>query len=101
MTWADELTLRQRGRALLGYATRSKATRRFNKDVANASKASDLRAVRFNVVTRTRSEDDRFTQGFFQATENRGAVAGQDGYRRRVHTAIVRMRNIGDRVGGT
>lgn len=72
-----------------------------NNYLAAASDASDLRAVRFNVVTRTRSEDERFTQGFFQATENRSAVAGQDGYRRRVHTAIVRMRNIGDRVEGT
>jgi prepilin-type N-terminal cleavage/methylation domain-containing protein len=72
-----------------------------NNYLASASDASDLRAVRFNVVTRTRSEDERFTQGFFQAKENRGVVAGQDGYRRRVHTAIVRMRNIGDRVGGT
>jgi prepilin-type N-terminal cleavage/methylation domain-containing protein len=71
-----------------------------NNYVANTSDASELRAVRFNIVTRTRSEDERFTQGFFQATENRAAVAGQDGYRRRVHTAIVRMRNVGDRVGG-
>jgi hypothetical protein len=71
-----------------------------NNYVAKDSDASELRAVRFNIVTRTRSEDERFTQGFFQATENRTAVAGQDGYRRRVHTAIVRMRNIGDRVGG-
>jgi prepilin-type N-terminal cleavage/methylation domain-containing protein len=72
-----------------------------NNYLASTSDASELRAVRFNVVTRTRSEDERFTNGFFQAMENRGAVAGQDGYRRRVHTAIVRMRNIGDRVGGT
>jgi prepilin-type N-terminal cleavage/methylation domain-containing protein len=73
-----------------------------NNYVAATSDASDLRAVRFNVVTRTRSEDDQFTQGFIQPRENR-VVGGatQDGYRRRVHTAIVRMRNIGDRVGGT
>ena len=68
---------------------------------AATSNASDLRAVRLNIVARTRSEDDRFTQGFFQATENRAAVPGQDGFRRRVHTAIVRMRNVGDRVEGT
>jgi prepilin-type N-terminal cleavage/methylation domain-containing protein len=72
-----------------------------NDYVAKDSDASELRAVRLNVVTRTRSEDERFTQGFFQNMENRDAVPGQDGYRRRVHTAIVRMRNIGDRVGGT
>ena len=73
-----------------------------NNYVAKTSDARDLRAVRFNVVTRTRSEDDRFTQGFIQPRENR-VVGGatQDGYRRRVHTAIVRMRNIGDRVNGT
>jgi prepilin-type N-terminal cleavage/methylation domain-containing protein len=72
-----------------------------NNYTAAASDARDLRAIRFNVVTRTRSEDDRFTQGFIQAMENRVVgSATQDGYRRRVHTAIVRMRNIGDRVGG-
>ena len=70
--------------------------------VAATSDASDLRAVRLNIVARTRAEDDEFTQGFFQATENRGAGAAvQDGYRRRVHTAVVRMRNVGDRVEGT
>jgi len=71
-----------------------------NNYSASTSDASELRAARVNIVARTRSEDERFTQGFFQAKENRTAVAGQDGYRRRVHTAIVRMRNIGDRVEG-
>jgi prepilin-type N-terminal cleavage/methylation domain-containing protein len=71
-----------------------------NNYVASASDASEMRAVRINVIARTRSEDERFTQGFFQATENRVAVAGKDGYRRRVHTAIVRLRNVGDRVVG-
>jgi prepilin-type N-terminal cleavage/methylation domain-containing protein len=69
--------------------------------VATTSNASFLRAVRLNIVARTRSEDDSFTEGFFQATENRDPIAGQDGYRRRVHTAIVRMRNVGSRVEGT
>jgi hypothetical protein len=70
--------------------------------LASASNASDLRWVRLNVVARTRAEDDDFTQGFIQTTENR-AVGGatQDGFRRRVHTAIVRMRNIGDRAEGS
>jgi len=72
-----------------------------NQYVANQSDASELRAVRINIVARTRSEDDRFTQGLFQATENRAAIATTDGFRRRVHTAIVRMRNVGDRVEGT
>ena len=67
-----------------------------------STRASLLRAVRLNLVARTRFEDDRFTQGFIQITENRTAgAATQDGYRRRVHTAIVRMRNVGDRVEGT
>ena len=69
--------------------------------LAATSNASFLRWVRLNIVARTRSEDERFTQGFFQATENRDPVPGQDGFRRRVYTAIVRMRNVGDRVEGT
>jgi hypothetical protein len=69
--------------------------------LATDSNASLLRWVRLNIVARTRSEDDRFTQGFFQATENRDDVPGNDGFRRRVHTTIVRMRNVGDRVEGT
>ena len=69
--------------------------------LAATSNASFLSWVRLNIVARTRSADERFTQGFFQATENRDPVAGQDGFRRRVHTAIVRMRNVGDRVEGT
>jgi len=72
-----------------------------NNYSATLRNAADLREVRFNIVVRTRSEDERFTQGFFQAMENRTAVAGQDGYRRRVHTATVRTRNVGDRVEGT
>lgn len=72
-----------------------------NNYVAAASDARELRGVRLNIVARTRSEDERFTQGLFQATENRAAITTADGYRRRVHTAIVRMRNIGDRVEGT
>ena len=72
-----------------------------NQYVANLSDASELRWVRLNIVVRTRSEDDRFTRGLFQATENRVAITTADGFRRRVHTAIVRMRNVGDRAGGT
>jgi len=68
--------------------------------LATTANASFLRAVRLNIVARTRSEDERFTQGYFQATENRDEITVQDGYRRRVHTAIVRMRNVGSRVEG-
>ena len=63
--------------------------------------AADLRGVRFNVVARTRSEDERFNEGYFQALENRvDPGTGRDGYRRRVHTNTVRLRNVGDRVQG-
>jgi prepilin-type N-terminal cleavage/methylation domain-containing protein len=69
--------------------------------LATDSDASFLRWVRLNIVARTRAADDRFTQGFFQATENRDDVPGHDGFRRRVYTTIVRMRNVGSRVEGT
>ena len=50
--------------------------------------------VRVSLVVRTRAEDPDFSQGQFQATENRGAVAGNDGFRRRVHTNTVLLRNV-------
>jgi prepilin-type N-terminal cleavage/methylation domain-containing protein len=58
-----------------------------------------LREVRVNFVTRSQSEDPntRFQQGAFQTTENRAAVAGTDGFRRRVHNATIRLRNVGTR----
>lgn len=55
-----------------------------------------LRQLRFNVVAVTRREDDGFTQGGFEVTENRADPGtGADGFRRRVYTSIVRPRNIG------
>jgi prepilin-type N-terminal cleavage/methylation domain-containing protein len=65
-----------------------------------ASKDTDhsmLREVRFNIVVRSRNTDPRFSEGFVQATENRGAVGANDGFRRRVFTSTVRPRNIGFR----
>ncbi len=56
-----------------------------------------IREVRVNLVLRTRFEDPSWTQGVFQNAENRVAVAGTDGFRRRVHTATVRLRNVGNR----
>lgn len=57
-----------------------------------------LREVRINFVVRTRDDDDRLSEGQFQVTENRVAgAAPADGFRRRVHTATVRLRNVGTR----
>jgi prepilin-type N-terminal cleavage/methylation domain-containing protein len=58
-----------------------------------------LREIRFNIVARTPAQDPNWSQGQFQATENRVAPAGTDGFRRRVFTASVRPRNVGQRGG--
>lgn len=58
---------------------------------------SRLREIRFNVVVRSRNTDPTYIEGFVQATENRGAVGANDGFRRRVFTSTVRPRNIGYR----
>ncbi|MCX5739608.1 MAG: PilW family protein [Proteobacteria bacterium] len=58
---------------------------------------SKLREIRFDVVVRSRTTDPTYTEGFVQSTENRGAVGGNDGFRRRVFTSTVRQRNIGYR----
>jgi len=56
-----------------------------------------LREVRLNVVVRTRDQDPTNSQGLFQATENRAGLVANDTFRRRVHTAVVRLRNVGFR----
>jgi prepilin-type N-terminal cleavage/methylation domain-containing protein len=58
---------------------------------------SDLREVRLNLVVRTRSEDRDFA-GQPEAIENRPAGAA-DGYRRRVYTDTVRLRNLARALG--
>jgi prepilin-type N-terminal cleavage/methylation domain-containing protein len=69
-----------------------------NYDASDAAVEEDMiREVRVNLVLRTRFPDPTWTQGVFQATENRTAVAGTDGFRRRVHTGTVRLRNAGNR----
>lgn len=65
-----------------------------------ASKDTDhskLREIRFNIVVRSRNTDPSYSEGFVQATENRGAVGVNDGFRRRVFTSTVRPRNLGYR----
>lgn len=60
----------------------------------------ELREIRVNVVARSRNADPEWTQGRFQTTENRLLPAGgPDGFRRRVFTASVRPRNVGQRGG--
>ena len=64
---------------------------------AKGQDASQVREVRFNLVTRTRAQDREWSQGRPQAMENRTAVAANDGYRRRVYTSTVMVRNVGSR----
>jgi hypothetical protein len=64
----------------------------------NYENAADLREVRVNLVARTRLEDQDFTSGRPQALENRNGAAFQDdGFRRRVLTSRLRLRNLGIR----
>ena len=65
--------------------------------LANANDVSELREVRINVVMRTARQELDGPEGRFQTRENRAAVAGTDGFRRRAHTAVVRVRNVGGR----
>ena len=68
---------------------------------------SFLTEIRVNIVVRTRNQDadvlqnPGMAQGQWQTTENRVAPGGFDGFRRRVHTAIVRPRNVGLRPLGS
>lgn len=66
--------------------------------VAQGMNASLLREVRLNVVLRTESPDPEVTTGNPIATENRTVAPTGDGFRRRVYTGIVRLRNLGRRI---
>jgi prepilin-type N-terminal cleavage/methylation domain-containing protein len=68
-----------------------------NPYVSSAWDNRQLREVRLNVVVRSRDPDPTDRQGLTQATENRAAAAATDQFRRRVHTATVRLRNVGFR----
>jgi prepilin-type N-terminal cleavage/methylation domain-containing protein len=71
--------------------------------VPSAWDNADLREIRVNLVGVTKAQDPdvirnpNMAQGQFQATENRVAPAGVDGFRRRVFTLTVRPRNVGSR----
>ena len=68
---------------------------------------SFLTEIRVNIVVRTRNQDadvlqnPGMAQGQWQLTENRIDPGGFDGFRRRVHTAIIRPRNVGLRPLGS
>lgn len=61
---------------------------------ADSLNVEDAREIRVSFVTRTRNEDAKFPAGEFQAAENRAVVAGSDGFRRRVTTSTVKLRNF-------
>jgi len=59
---------------------------------------SNAREVRANLLVRTRLEDPDNPGGRYQSSENRTAAALGDGYRRRVHSSTVMLRNLGSRI---
>lgn len=65
--------------------------------LSNAVDHADSREMRVSLVTRTRSPDVDFSTGQTQTTENRVPIAGNDGFRRRVHTSRSRLRNVANR----
>ena len=62
---------------------------------------SNVREVRANLVLRTRMNDADNTAGRFQDEENRNAVGGTDGFRRRTYSSTVSLRNVGGRIPTT
>lgn len=57
---------------------------------------ADIRMVRMNIVVRTPIEDLEDTNYYRPALEDRAASGSADGYRRRVYTTAVKVRNMGD-----
>lgn len=68
--------------------------------VASAVDAADLREIRFNLIARSQFSDPNFNGAFIEV-ENRNDVTGSDGFRRRLHTSTVMLRNVGTRMEET
>jgi len=65
---------------------------------AQGNDATQLREVRLNLVLRTPDADPEHTICTPVATGNRTASGATDGFRRRVYTSVVRLRNLGRRI---
>ncbi len=67
---------------------------------AQDQNAEQLREIRVNLVVRSRQEDVHFSGGLPQELENRSFGGGPpaDGFRRRVHTTRLMVRNLGSRL---
>ncbi|MCS5637435.1 MAG: prepilin-type N-terminal cleavage/methylation domain-containing protein, partial [Myxococcota bacterium] len=63
-----------------------------------AEDVSNAREVRANLLVRTRLEDPDNPGGRYQSSENRSAAPLGDGYRRRIHSSTVMLRNLGSRI---
>jgi len=63
-----------------------------------AEDISSAREVRANLLVRTRLEDVDNADGRYQSSENRTAGAVGDGFRRRIYTSTMMLRNLGSRV---
>jgi len=64
----------------------------------NVEDISSVREIRANLLVRTRLEDPDNTDGRYQSSENRAAAIASDGFRRRLYTSTVMLRNVGSRV---
>jgi prepilin-type N-terminal cleavage/methylation domain-containing protein len=67
----------------------------FNPNVEDISSAREMRT---NLLVRTRIEDPDNVDGRYQSSENRTAATASDGFRRRLYTSTVMLRNVGSRV---
>ncbi|MDY6844162.1 MAG: PilW family protein [Thermodesulfobacteriota bacterium] len=56
---------------------------------------NQVRSVRVNILARTARQDSDFNKGQRPALEDHAAAAGTDGYRRRLLTSVIRVRNMG------
>jgi hypothetical protein len=61
----------------------------------NPPVAGDIRAVRINILARTSREDPNWRLGIRPAIEDHAGAEERDGYRRRLLTTVVKVRNMG------
>ena len=76
------------------YQVEGNTTTWYNTPADAGASNSDIRSVRINLLVRTATEDIEDQNYQRPALEDRAGSGTQDGFRRRVYTTVVKLRNV-------
>lgn len=78
----------------IAYQVEGNTTNWFNTPADAGASNIDIKAVRINLLVRTAVEDTEDQSYQRSSLEDRAGSGAQDGFRRRVYTTVVKLRNL-------